>query len=249
MTLHPPCARTPRRSGAMKLTGECGSRRGPSGSGPSSAAGPSWTPSTRGWCGRCPTTPPTTCPEPTSGAAGAVRCAPSTRPAAGTPTYYDVRVVGRVVPDGGVGLPGLAHGGAARPRALPVGRDGRVAGGGRAGLRPPAQPVRAGRHPGQLPAGAGPARRRRAGRLLPPAHPVRDRAAAALLPAAVRPPHRAAGAVRAPSHCPYKGTASYWSRGRRATAATRTSSGSTAARSPRAPRSRGWPASTTSGST
>ena len=52
---------------------------------------------------------------------------------------------------GRAALPGLAAGGTARPGPAGLGRDERVAGGGRAGLHPPARPVQAGGHPGQLP--------------------------------------------------------------------------------------------------
>ena len=114
-----------------------------------------------------------------------------------------------------------------------------MARGGRAGLRPSPQPVLPRRHPGQLPPGAGDRWTASSWPTPPAAHPVRDRPAAALLPSADRRPHRAAGAVGPRHPLPLQGHGHRTGRSRSATAGTTTSSGCTAARWPRAPRSPG----------
>ncbi|CAA9249597.1 MAG: hypothetical protein AVDCRST_MAG41-2011, partial [uncultured Corynebacteriales bacterium] len=92
-------------------------------------------------------------------------------------------------------LSGLADPGAAGRGPPRVGRDGRVAGGGRAGLHPPAGPVHPGRHPGQQPARPGRGRRCHGRGLGPAAGPVRDPPPAAVVPAAAGRPDRAAAAL------------------------------------------------------
>src|SRR3712207_2545622 len=73
---------------------------------------------------------------------------------------------------------------ALRDPAVRVVGTGRVVRGGRGGLRPPAQPLRAGRRAALHPLRARRARRGRAGRVVVPGAGLRDRPAAALLPAA-----------------------------------------------------------------
>lgn len=107
-------------------------------------------------------------------------------------------------------LPRFPATGTERAGPAGLGRHGRVVRGGRAGVRPPARPVFARRHPRQLPAHPGRDRRRRRRGLPQPAHPLRNRPSRTLLP----PSHRRAlgppAALRHPLPLPLQGTADYW---------------------------------------
>jgi hypothetical protein len=142
---------------------------------PSWAARPSSTPSTPHWCGRSRTIPGrTTCPGPT--------CAPSwSRPAPSEHSPSRVRRGALRRARRRSGREGAAL--ATRSRPSPScatssgssGRDGRVAGGGRAGVRPSAEPRTRASTSWPAPAACSLGRRGRAGRLLPSPHPLRDR--------------------------------------------------------------------------
>ena len=227
-----------------------GSSRGPSGCGPSWAARPSSTPSTPRWCGRSPTTRPTTCPGPTSGPSWSRPARIEHSPSRGDGDRLRrarrrARRRGR-----GAGLPGVAHRGASRPRAVPSGtrmdewleedepvyvhprspytRVDILASTRRVQVSVDGVELADSSHPHILFETG-----------LPPRYylPLADLRTELLVAVGHAPANARTRARRRTGRC------------RSGTRATTTSSGSTAARCPRAPRSRGWPASTTRRST
>ena len=126
-------------------------------------------------------------------------------PSRGEGEMLDVRVGDNEAPRAALALRGLADRGASRRDPFRVVGDGRLVRGGRGGVRAPAQPVHAGRHPAELTA-----RPRRDGRRCRRDDgadvAVRDRTAAALLPAEARRPMDLLGRPHE-SQCPYKGQA------------------------------------------
>ena len=116
-------------------------------------------------------------------------------PSRGDGEVLHVKVATATAERAALRYPGSPAGAAARPDPPGLERDERVVRGGRARLHPPARPVLAGGHPGQLPARAGGGGRGHRGRVTPAADPVRDRAAAALLHPADRRPDGPAAPV------------------------------------------------------